>query len=341
MEGKSATQEDERDRSGSPDGSGRLFLILAYLAVWRPALAQVSEADVFVAEAVLAIDEASQWDKALDLLRPGARAAPGHVEALYYTGVAYLGKRQPKAASLPLTRAIGRTERPLGGLSVGLAYFALEQYDRASPCSRASSRVTRRCPRSGYYVVFCVIARTTSTRRRHSGRSGQPTSDPDIADLTRIYAGLSLQKLGLGSQAEAEIAEPRKLRPALPITGPAERVQSNPGPARDTDRRFRAEVRFGGFYDDNAPAAPSATGASVPAGVEGRGGATTPSAAACPRCGLDYDWLRAGGWIGTAGFSFFLAPTTTRCRTSTCRTTPGRSTSCDGRWCSTCRCWPA
>jgi hypothetical protein len=64
-----------------------LLLILACLAVWRPALAQVSEADVFVAEAVLAVDD-KQWDKALDLLRQALARVPGHVEALYYTGLA-------------------------------------------------------------------------------------------------------------------------------------------------------------------------------------------------------------------------------------------------------------
>ena len=61
-------------------------------------------------------------------------------------------------------------------------------------------------------------------------------------------------------------------------------------------------MRFGGFYDDNAPAAPSATGASVPVGV-GEGRRNTFGELLSVR--LDYDWLRAGGWIGTAGFSFF------------------------------------
>lgn len=103
-----------------------LLLILACLAVWRPALAQVSEADVFVAEAVLAIDD-KQWDKALDLLRQALARAPGHVEALYYTGVAYLGKRQPTAAIPPLTQAYQAAPNdPSIAYQLGLAYFAPE-----------------------------------------------------------------------------------------------------------------------------------------------------------------------------------------------------------------------
>jgi tetratricopeptide (TPR) repeat protein len=81
-----------------------LVLLLACLQAPRLAIAQVSEADVFVAEAVLAIDD-KQWDKALGLLRQALARSPGHVEALYYTGVAYLGKREPKAAVPPLTQA--------------------------------------------------------------------------------------------------------------------------------------------------------------------------------------------------------------------------------------------
>ncbi len=80
-------------------------------------------------------------------------------------------------------------------------------------------------------------------------------------------------------------------------------MQGNPGPARDTNRRFRAEVRAGGFYDDNAPAAPNLTGASVAATTAGDQKRNTFGELLSVR--LDYDWLRAGGWIGTAGFSFF------------------------------------
>ena len=45
-----------------------LVLLLAFLQTPECAVAQVSEADVFVAEAVLAIDD-KEWDRALELLR--------------------------------------------------------------------------------------------------------------------------------------------------------------------------------------------------------------------------------------------------------------------------------
>jgi tetratricopeptide (TPR) repeat protein len=147
-------------------------LALSLLSLGAPhfALAQVSEADVFVAEAVLAIDD-KQWDRALELLRQALARSPGHVEALYYTGVAYLGKRQPAAAVPPLTQASQAAPSDTSiAYQLGLAYFALEQYDRAAPCSSPSSRVSRRSPRSATTSGSSAIART-STRKRYA-RSG-------------------------------------------------------------------------------------------------------------------------------------------------------------------------
>jgi len=279
-------------------------LALSLLSLGAPhfALAQVSEADVFVAEAVLAIDD-KQWDRALELLRQALARSPSHVEALYYTGVAYLGKRQPAAAVPPLTQASQAAPSDTSiAYQLGLAYFALEQYDRAAPLLESVFAREPTLPSLGYYVGFLRYRKDKYEEALRAFRAGR-TSAPDTADLTRIYAGLSLQKLGLSTQAEAEIAQLGKLRPALPSTGPAERVQGNPGSARDTNRRFRAEVRAGEFYDDNAPAAPNITGASVAATTASDQKRNTFGELLSVR--LDYDWLRAGGWIGTAGFSFF------------------------------------
>ena len=105
-----------------------LVLILLFLGAARFAMAQVSDADVFVAEAVLAIDD-KRWDRALELLRQALVRSPGHVEALYYTGVAYLGKRQPSSAIPPLTQAYQAAPSDTSvAYQLGLAYFALEQY---------------------------------------------------------------------------------------------------------------------------------------------------------------------------------------------------------------------
>ncbi|HTO14062.1 MAG TPA: hypothetical protein VMQ51_20995, partial [Candidatus Binatia bacterium] len=65
-------------RGGVP---ARLGLLLLAAAAWlggpAPAAAQLSDADVYVAEATLAVED-RQWDKALELLRQALAKEPEH-----------------------------------------------------------------------------------------------------------------------------------------------------------------------------------------------------------------------------------------------------------------------
>src|SRR5262245_18418550 len=58
-----------------------------------PAEAQQSEADVFVAQAILAYD-AKQYDEALGLLKEALAQDPKNVEALYYTGLVLMAQQK-------------------------------------------------------------------------------------------------------------------------------------------------------------------------------------------------------------------------------------------------------
>ena len=57
-------------------------------ALPAPARAQQSEADVYVAEAILAY-ESRQYDEALRLLEEALRQDPENVDGLYYTGLVH------------------------------------------------------------------------------------------------------------------------------------------------------------------------------------------------------------------------------------------------------------
>ena len=203
-----------------------------------PALAQVSEADVFVAEAVLAIDD-KQWDRALDLLRQALARAPGHVEALYYTGVAYWASGSPTGAPfLRLTQAYQAAPNdPSIAYQLGLAYFALEQYDRAEPLLESVFARDPTLPSLGYYVGFLRYRKNKYEEALRAFRAGQ-TSDPDIADLTRIYAGLSLQKLGLRQPGRG------RDRPARQAPSRARRSRAPPSACRAS--RDRPATRIAG-----------------------------------------------------------------------------------------------
>jgi tetratricopeptide (TPR) repeat protein len=278
-----------------------LVLLAVILAAPGTIHAQPTDADVYVAEAILAVED-KQWDKALGLLTPVLARQPDHVEALYYTGVAYMGKRQPAAAIPFLVR--GRQKAPTEGsigLQLGLAHLALGEYDRAAAVLEEVFAREPRLDSAGYYVGFLRYRTGRWQDALNALRAGR-TTDPAIAELTRLYTGLSLQRLGLSTEAEAELAQIGQLRPASPLTAPAERLKSAIATSRETARRFRAQLRAGGFYDDNAAAAPDQTAGDPLVGALRKGGQRTTGELAALT--LEYDWLRAGDWRGTVAFSF-------------------------------------
>ena len=291
-----------RARGGRRATLAALVVLAACLVAPLPLLAQPADVDVYVAEAILAVDD-KQWDKALELLRRALELQPDHVEALYYSGVAYMGKQQPGAAIPFLQRARQRAPAdPSIAFQLGLAHVVLEQYDRAEPLLEEAFARQPELDSLGYYVGFLRYRKGRYQDALQAFRASR-TSDPAIADLTRFYTGLSLQRLGLPAQAEAELSQIGQLRPASPLTAPAERLKSAIAAARATVRRFRAQVRAGIFYDDNAAADPDAKSSDpiVSAARRRDNRETTGELLAVT---LEYDWLRQETWFGTAGFSF-------------------------------------
>ncbi|PYN10930.1 MAG: hypothetical protein DME06_13085, partial [Candidatus Rokuibacteriota bacterium] len=107
-----------------------ILILLCPLAAPRVG-AQTSEADVFVAQAVVDFDD-KRYDDALANLRRALEIQPDHVEALYYTGVVEMARGRPAAAVPPLERAHALAPTDVSvTLQLGLAYFAQQQYDRA------------------------------------------------------------------------------------------------------------------------------------------------------------------------------------------------------------------
>jgi tetratricopeptide (TPR) repeat protein len=271
------------------------------LAAPLPTAGQPADVDVYVAEAILAVED-KQWDKALELLRRVLARQPDHVEALYYTGVALMGKKQPAEALPVLQRAHQLSpNEPAIALQLGLTYIALEQYDRAETILESAYGRDPSLDSLGYYVGFLRYRRGRYHEALTALRVAQ-TKDPAVAELTRLYTGLSLQRLGLPAQAQAELAQVGKLLPASPLTAPAERLKTAIATSQDTLRRFRASVRAGGFYDDNAPAAPDRKDDDPLVGSLRHGPQHTTGELFAVN--LQYDWLRSEGWLGTAGFSF-------------------------------------
>lgn len=279
-----------------------LLAVAICLGAVRAAPAQPTEADVFVAEGILALEE-KQYDQALAAFRQALAREADHIEALYYAGVALMAQEKPAEALPYLERAREKSpEEPSVAFQLGLAYFALNQYDRAQPLLEAVFAKEPTLDSLGYYVGFLRYRRGEHQSALAAFRAGR-TTDPKIVQLTRLYTGLTLAALGLSAQAAAEVEQALRALPASPLTGPAERLRAAFTASRTAEQRFHASVRTGVYFDDNATTRPNRH--PEDSTVHDLRHATHETPGQIFSLRLGYDWLRRGGWEGTVSYSFF------------------------------------
>jgi len=277
-----------------------MAVLLAY-ALAAPTWAQQGEASVFVARGVLAYD-AKRYEEALQSFREALRLEPNNVDALYYTGLTNIALKRYDQAAEALEQARARDPRDQSiTFQLGALYFGMERYDRAKPLLEEVFASNPRLDSLGYYVGFLRYRQKDYQGALRAFRAGT-SADPNIQQLTRFYSGLALGILGLPEQATAEIDEALRLQPASALTGPAERLRGAVAAAREGERRFRAEVRLGFFYDDNVVVNPE-QGADPLVGLLRQREQTSTAELAAVR--LDYSFFRRAGFDATATFSFF------------------------------------
>jgi len=284
-------------------GLGLLMLCATMACFSSPSVAwaQQGEASVYVTRGILAYDE-KRYEDALTNLSEALRLDPNNVEALYFTGLTNIALKRYDRAVEALEQAQKRDPRDQSTrFQLGALYFGLERYDRAKPLLEEVFATNPRLDSLGYYVGFMRYRQRDYQGALRAFRAGTST-DPNIQQLTRFYSGLALGVLGLPEQATAELDEALKIQPASPLTGPAERLRGAVVAARESERRFRAELRLGFFYDDNVPVSPD-QGTDPIVGVLRQRKQTSTGELAAVR--FDYSFFRRGGFDATATFSFF------------------------------------
>ena len=266
-----------------------------------PAAAQQSEADVFVAQAILAYD-ARQYDEALGLLKEALAQDPKNVEALYYTGLVLMAQQKTEQAVEALEKARALAPRDLSILFLlGVAHFALERYDQAEG---PLTQVLNDRPQTegvGYYVGL-IRYRKKDYQGALKAFRAETSKNPNIQQLVRFYSGLTLAILGLPEQAVAEVDAALRLQTGSALTGPAERIRDTLAAAREAERRFHADVRVGFLYDSNLPVEPQPSHDPTAESLRHRK-RSSPGELAAVR--LEYAWLRTGPWESTVSYSFF------------------------------------
>lgn len=254
-----------------------------------------------MARAVVAYEE-KRYEDALAALREALELAPNHLDALYYMGLTLVAQGRLDQAVGPLEQARARAPRDTATLfQLGVVYFALERYDQAQPLLEEAFAAKPTLENLGYYVGFLRYRRGDYQGALRA--FGEGTSrDPDVQQLTRFYSGLALRALGLPERAAAEIEQALRLQPASPLTGPAERVRQAVVAAREGERRFHAELRLGGFYDDNVPVIPEV---SVDPSIQDLRRGRRESFGELGALRLEYSFLRIESLDVSAAYSFF------------------------------------
>jgi tetratricopeptide (TPR) repeat protein len=266
-----------------------------------PAAAQQSEADVFVAQAILAYD-ARKYDEALALLKEALALDPKNVEALYYSGLVLMAQQKTEQAVEVLEKARALAPRDLSILFLlGVAHFALERYDQAEG---PLTQVFNERPQTegiGYYVGL-IRYRKKDYQGALKAFRAETSKNPNIQQLVRFYSGLTLAILGLPEQAVAEVDAALRLQTGSALTGPAERIRDSLASARDAERRFHADVRVGFLYDSNVAVVPQPSHDPTAESLRRRKHASPGELAALR---LEYAWLRTGPWESSVTYSFF------------------------------------
>jgi tetratricopeptide (TPR) repeat protein len=269
-----------------------------------PAVAQTTEADVYVAQGVIDFDD-KRYDQAMANFRRALEIEPDHVEALYYIGVVHMAQRRPVDAITFLERARAKAPTDTSvAYQLGLAYFAQQQYDKAQPLLEEVFKVAPTQDSLGYYVGFMRYRNKDYRGAVSAFRAGR-SSDPDIQQLSRFYTGLALAVLGLPTQATAEVEQAMSLSPSSALTGPAERLRNTLVAQRRQERRFSAEARFGVFYDDNVAVIPNPDGSSKEPLIRALRHPNSSSSGELAGLRAEYVFFRNESFDATVGYSFF------------------------------------
>src|SRR5439155_8015070 len=164
-------------------------LILSLLALsallTAHAFAQQSEADVYIAQAILAYDD-KRYEEAHSLLDEALKLDPGNIQALYYAGLVHLARKNPALAIESLKKAQAKSPDDLIiRYQLGVAYFTLERYDEAQPLLDSVLKAQPQLENLGYYVVFMRYRQNDHQGALKAFQTGASTN-PTMQQMTKF-----------------------------------------------------------------------------------------------------------------------------------------------------------
>lgn len=275
------------------------FCVVSFFAV--PSSAQQAEVDVLLTQATLAYDDL-QYDQALQLLDRVIALEPNNARAHYYKGLTFLAQKKPELAVQALEKAHAIQHRDLFiRYQLGATYFLLKDYDKAEPLLSGVYAEQPRLEVVGFYVGV-MRYRAQSYSEALAAFSQVQTDDPEMRQLIGFYKGLTLGTLGLSEQAVTALDETLKTNPTEPFSAPVQRMRDALTATSSAERRFRAALGLGGFYNDNVALNPNPSNDPFAESLRTR---ATTSPGLLMTAHADYSWLRRGPWESVVSYNFF------------------------------------
>lgn len=280
-----------------------LFCIAVMTVLPTSAHAQEADAEVLVAEGILAFDD-KHYDDAIALLSRAIALDPNNARGFYYLALCHLARGQAEQALAPL--ATLHHLRPADvevTYQLGVTHFALRNYGQATPLLED---VFRRAPTRenlGFYVGVLRYQQKDYDGAAAALHANQ-SSDSDLRQLALFYRGLALGILGLSDQAQAELASAQRVQPNSPITGASVHIQEAlTATRRVTDtQRLHLQLAVGGYYDDNVAVNPRKSSDPVAELFRSR---HTQSPGLVTSARGDYAWYRNGPIESTLTYSYY------------------------------------
>ncbi len=260
-----------------------------------------AEAEVLVAEAVLAYHD-KRYDVALDLLSQALEQDRSNIRALYYQGLTYLELKRPDLAVPPLEMAAQLPEQDVNvRYQLGVAYLTMGNYEKAGPILEEVYQQRPDLTKLAYYVGFLRFQKQDYDNAAKAFEQVK-TDDPQLSQLVLFYRGMSLGYLGLSEQAIAQLDQVPRIDATDVITGPALRIRDILATPAKVEKRFRATVSVGGYYDDNVAINPNVSNNPIAQFLRER---KTTSSGILASLQADYSFYRKGPFEAALNYSFF------------------------------------
>jgi hypothetical protein len=185
----------------------------------------------------------------------------------------------------------------------------VNRYDEAAPLFEEAYKQRPDMENLPYYVGLTRY-RQKEYKPAVQALESPAITDPTLKRLAKFYRGLALGISGMSKEAAAEFQDLQRTRASDPLTQTAIRLGQSMESAAgriSEERRFRASISLGGYYDDNVAINPDKCPQCVPpvnSLVEEFRSRRTNTPGGIASVNADYSFFRHNAFESNVSYSF-------------------------------------